>query len=1118
MIFPFIVEPNPHIFMINVLIVDDFEVDRYTYTRYLQSDSDRVYQITEAETLKDGLAVWRSQHPDIVLLDINLPDGNGLGFLEIIGNENPKHSCSVIFLVGQGNEQLAVQSMRLGAADYLIKSEVSNVSLITSVRQAYDRLQTIKQLERSQRQQILVAGMALKIRKSIKLEDISNAIVREVHDFLEADRVLVYQFEPDMSGSIVAEVVNSPWTPILNAQIHDHCFKASLGGAYREGRFFAAADIYAANILECHVQLLERFQVRANLVVPILVTNTEPKRLWGLLIAHQCSAPRQWQELDIQLLQQLSVHLGIAIQQAELYQDLQNLNESLEQKVKERTAKLQLHSRVLEEIHDAVVTTDPNGIVIHWSRGAENLYGYSAEEALGKSIEFIYENHHILQTDVISPLLAQGEHNVETFILTKLGERLCIDLRLSVVKDDQGNITDLIGCANNITQRKYAEQELRELNHELRIQTERLSLALKSGLIGFWTWDIVQNTKIWDERMYELYGIDQNLEESNHYDTWISRLHPEDRSSVEALLQQAVLGLAEYDIEFRIIHPQDGTRFLKAYGKLQRDELGNPQRMTGINYDISNFKRLQHQLTESEAKYRHLVEGMNVLTWSTDIDGIFTYLSPQFTSICGWEVNEWLGKSSFELVHPDDLAYLSQLKSSYNESPKDRKTHNSLEFRHLHRDGHYFWVSVNNTSIVNSEGLSVGIQGILTDISDRKETEIKLQRINEELLKATKLKDEFLANMSHELRTPLNAILGMSEALEEGVLGDLAAKQIKAVNLISKSGEHLLSLINDILDLSKVASGKMELHMELVSVKALCDSSLAFVKQKAFQKNINVTCNIPENISSIVVDERRMKQVLINLLTNAVKFTAIGGKIELSVRLDESMILFQVRDNGIGIAAKDLHRLFQAFVQIDSTLTREYEGTGLGLAMVKQIVELHGGQVSVESQLAEGSCFTIALPTNVPHLITVTEKEEITANMTAGSTVAADSQSNSQQNYLILIAEDNEANISTFREYLYVHNYRIVSAKDGIEAVALAESHRPDIILMDIQMPKMDGIEATRLIKANPELSAIPIIALTAHTMEDDRAICLDAGANEYISKPVRLKHLLNIIQQFLPN
>ena len=381
--------------------------------------------------------------------------------------------------------------------------------------------------------------------------------------------------------------------------------------------------------------------------------------------------------------------------------------------------------------------------------------------------------------------------------------------------------------------------------------------------------------------------------------------------------------------------------------------------------------------------------------------------------------------------------------------------------------------------------------------------------------------------MSHELRTPLNAILGLSESLLEEILGSLNEKQLKAIATVESSGEHLLSLINDILDLSKVSSGMMTLDIEAVSVKSLCDTSLVFINQQAFQKNVQIDSHIPPHINNINIDERRIKQVLINLLTNSVKFTPSGGKVSLLVaigigntwqgkaiipqRLQNTnswMIVFQVVDTGIGIASKDLRLLFQPFVQVDSALNRQYEGTGLGLALVKQIVELHGGQVIAESEVGQGSRFTVALPYEIT-----------TSDAIASASISPTLSSlgvNPDNAPLILLAEDNEANIHTFSSYLTALNYRVIIARDGEEAVAMAKANSPDIIIMDTQMPTMDGLEATKQIRLDPDLTNIPIIALTALAMEGDRERCLDAGANEYLSKPIKLKQLANAIQQFL--
>ena len=231
--------------------------------------------------------------------------------------------------------------------------------------------------------------------------------------------------------------------------------------------------------------------------------------------------------------------------------------------------------------------------------------------------------------------------------------------------------------------------------------------------------------------------------------------------------------------------------------------------------------------------------------------------------------------------------------------------------------------------------------------------------------------------------------------------------------------------------------------------------------------------------------------------------------------MNSPTILFQVVDTGIGIAAKDLQMLFQPFVQVDSALNRQYEGTGLGLALVKQIVELHGGQVMVESEVGKGSCFTVALPYEVSPSNTMSNAIASMPSSTISSSMAIDSD-NAPLTPLILLAEDNEANIHTFSSYLTAINYRVIIARNGIEAIAQAKEHLPDIILMDIQMPTMDGLEATKQIRLDPNLVNIPIIALTALAMEGDREKCLAAGANEYLAKPIKLRQLNTTIQQIL--
>jgi signal transduction histidine kinase/CheY-like chemotaxis protein len=507
-----------------------------------------------------------------------------------------------------------------------------------------------------------------------------------------------------------------------------------------------------------------------------------------------------------------------------------------------------------------------------------------------------------------------------------------------------------------------------------------------------------------------------------------------------------------------------------------------------------------------------------------------------------------------------------------------------------------------------------------------------LEALNVELAGTARMKDEFLANMSHELRTPLNAVLGLSEVLDNEIYGPLNEKQRKAIRTVEESGRHLLDLINDILDLSKIEAGKLELRLAEVDIRSALESSMRMVREAAMRKNIAVelVCDLP--VSRFQADERRLKQIVVNLLSNAVKFTPERGRVQVTARAlpADGLLEILVEDTGIGIPAERMQHLFEPFVQLDSGHARLYGGTGLGLALVRSLTRLHGGSVDVSSVVGEGSRFAVTLPLALQEREAEAEAVDVPPGDAGRRAVIVEDDADAadqMERYLralglddirrsdaagavqtitaaqpcvvlldillgtdtgwsilgklkaspetrsipvvvvsvvddpgrgaamgaaaylikpvrfaefaarlrhvvphlratpvrpssaartILLADDNESNITVIRDYLESRGYVIDVARDGLEAVEQAEAMRPDAVLMDVQMPLLDGLSAIRRIRAIDSLAHIPIIALTALAMSGDREKCLSAGADEYLSKPVSLKTLGETLQRLM--
>ncbi|EXJ14038.1 response regulator [Imhoffiella purpurea] len=544
-----------------------------------------------------------------------------------------------------------------------------------------------------------------------------------------------------------------------------------------------------------------------------------------------------------------------------------------------------------------------------------------------------------------------------------------------------------------------------------------------------------------------------------------------------------------------------------------------------------NLASSQASLRESEARSRMLLESTGEGIYGVDTDGICIFCNPAGARMLGHRSPAALtGCDMHQRVHhshPDGTPY----------SPEQCKAH--ATYRHgvpvwvddevfWRPDGSCFPVEYHSNPI-HRDGTLVGAVVTFSDISARKEAESalreahaalaeersqlaervkrrtqELDRANAELARSAQAKDEFLAAMSHELRTPLTSILGLSETMGDRLLGPLNAQQDKAVRMVHENGAHLLELINDILDMSRVASGQMNLRMDQVPVDQLCDASLRLIGLSAKRKELEVAMSIDPSVRLVQGDSRRLKQMLVNLLGNAVKFTPQGGSIGLDVVADAGRreVRFAIWDTGVGIPAEQYERLFQPFVQLDSRPARQYDGTGLGLALAAGMAELHQGRIEMQSQVGKGSRFEIVLPWD-PDAQSADRLDR--ERSSAGDAQAGSGFPESPQ---VLLVDDNEGNLEMISTYLRIRGCEVRAASSGLQALALARERRPDVILMDVQMPEMDGLETTRRLRADPGLRQTPIIAVTALAMPGDREQCLEAGMDDYLSKPLGLKEL----------
>ena len=530
--------------------------------------------------------------------------------------------------------------------------------------------------------------------------------------------------------------------------------------------------------------------------------------------------------------------------------------------------------------------------------------------------------------------------------------------------------------------------------------------------------------------------------------------------------------------------------------------------------EIAERKNTEQELEERTAFFNSLIENSPIAIVAVGMDDIVRFCNPAFENMFRYRQADVIGKSLLKLITNSEVR--SEVATNREALWKGKVIHTVS--RRARSDG----------SLVDVEAFSVplGPAGHRTgavmqyqDITERKRAEEAMLRAKEAAEAASRAKSEFLANMSHEIRTPMNGIIGMTELTLDTML---TPEQREYLSLVQASADSLLKLINDILDFSKIEAGKVEAEKIEFPFQQSLDETLKSLGLRAHQKNVKLSWRVaPEIPEFLRGDAGRLRQILVNLVGNAVKFTK-RGEIEVSVEVESEndaglLLHFRVRDSGIGIPKEKQEMIFEAFTQVDSSTTRNYGGTGLGLAITSRLVQLMGGKIWVESEADRGSTFHFTSRfelTGAAPRTTNSRAPESIQDLPAAASVPSTSQA--AQGMKILLAEDNALNRRLATALLQKRGHHIAATENGQEALDALERENFDLVLMDVQMPVLDGLDAIRAIRAKEQSSGshLPIIALTAHAMKGDRERCLAAGADEYVSKPIRTPDLLAAIER----
>jgi PAS domain S-box-containing protein len=879
-----------------------------------------------------------------------------------------------------------------------------------------------------------------------------------------------------------------------------------------QSRFFALADATVegvvihdnGKVLDANPAFAKMFGYTINEVIDMAVTEFLTPESQNILLENMQFGNEK--PYDLTGLKKDGTTLSLeVVGKKSLYKDhnvrvsaWRNITESKQAEVFLKESEKRFR-RLVESNILGVAFGDFDGAIHYANEYFLNMVGYTYEDMLAGQIhwqsmtptEYLY-----LDAQAAEELRKNGVATpFEKEYIRKDGSRVPILIGGALLQESEGEQKEIIAFYLDLTTRKQTEDALRQREEQLQLITNAVPVFISYV-------DAQQRYRFNNRRYEEWYG----MKASEVYGKQVKNVVGESVYDAIRPYIETVLSGEPVTYENQMVAPDGRKRDVNASYVPQFNQQGEVEGFVALINDITENKQAQKALEQSEERFRKLTEKVRVIPWEVDANtGQFTYIGPQTEEILGYPSTDWYTDHFWEEhIHPEDREWAVKYCIESSLSLENYE----FEYRMLAADGRVVWI-YDIVNVVRNEGKPQLLHGFMIDITDRKLSEQERERLLVEAEAANRMKDEFLGTLSHELRTPLSAILGWTQLLRKRKFDETTTA--RALETIDRNTKSLAQLIEDVLDVSRIIQGKLSLNLQQVELIPVLEAAIDTVHPAADAKEIHIECRFDPTVGVVMGDVNRLQQIIWNLLSNAVKFTPKGGRVDVKLERIDSRVQIRVSDTGTGIAADFLPHVFERFRQADSSSTRSHGGLGLGLAIVRHLVELHGGTVFAESPgIGQGASFIVNLPMRAVYVETTTTAP---SKSTDNNEISLNGRL-SLDGVRVLVVDDELDARQLLTTVLSQYGAQVIAVASAADALAAVQQFQPDVLVSDIGMPETDGYALIRQLRSLPSEQGgrIPAVALTAYARAEDRTQALLAGFQLHVSKPVNPAELAAVV------